>query len=257
MKAHVNERAMRSDLVRLTQQTSRADVAIWEESFYVTRTRFHTMQNTFSMRDREELLSMISNMHNPRATTTNVQSTLQDTTPTGATTIAISPRADQQQQTYPATEGAIYTFASPLREAGREPLLHLTVTASTGAVSTVTDPRVNVLAQSLPPTGEAQQLHNEPDEGPAFLPAIKPAPELKVTRNRSAYVAAAVPLSGAQCGSVHATAGESVHTTAEESGFGAATPTGTQDANPTRSISITMEIPVNRSAPGEKNPANS
>ena len=193
---------------------------------------------------------MILTMPNPREA-----STLQDTTPTGATTIAISPRADQQQQTYPATEGAIYTFASPLREAGREPLLHLTVTAPTGAVSTVTDPRVNVLAQSLPPTGEAQQLHNEPDEGPAFLPAIKLAPELKVMRNRSAYaVGAATPTGGAQCGSVQATAGDSGHTTAEESGVGAAAPTGAQGTNHKSSISITMEIPANRGAPGGKEP---
>ena len=76
-------------------------------------------------------------------------------------------------------------------------------------------------------------------------------------RNRSAYAAAAAPLGGAQCGSAHATAGESVHTTAEESGVGAAALTGAQGTNHTRSISITMEIPANRGAPGEKNPANS
>ena len=44
MKAHFNARAMRSDLVRLSQQTSNGNVTIWEKSFYVTRTRFHTEQ---------------------------------------------------------------------------------------------------------------------------------------------------------------------------------------------------------------------
>ena len=125
------------------------------------------------------------------------------------------------------------------------------MTASTGAVSTATDPRVNELAQLLPPTGEAHQLPNEPDEGSAVLPAIKPTHELEVMRNRSAYAEGAAPQGGAQGGSDHATAGGSGHTTAGGSGFSAATPTGTQDTNTTRSISITMEIPVNRGTPGK------